>query len=426
MADVPIIHVHTSSDKSTVGYVIFMWQVMRELASHPAALKLSVHCLGPTAVERVKHLPNTKTYMAPSIAECSGGSMAHASCVEQALAMTDDGDIHVIADSDTVVVSKGWDDYIRIKLLDKDRVGIIGTAVEDVGGFSSGTTNVQMAKNLPTVAWCALSPFHTWRRLEVRPIKSSNIKITNETLSKTYNLPIGFEVLRDVAWQIPQYLADRGIMYQAWKQRKGSKDAIVLKGLSDYHEEYHTEADVPFVVHHRGSMRHTYRGDAVSNSFFGAVDKYLERERAVEPRWTWQTSEENEASLKDAREELLKDPPPPPPPPVVIAAPADGGWLKAVVDGASAWGRGQLPVPKPVVINFEQTTSIRNIRLEGTVTSAEISLPPAPSKSYNVTVRNLTQGPVKITAREGNRYIDLPAERCWLLVVDVDGVLHAE
>ena len=54
--NVPVIHVHSQSDKGTIGYVTFMWESMKTLANHPEALRLSLHCIGPTATERLKDL----------------------------------------------------------------------------------------------------------------------------------------------------------------------------------------------------------------------------------------------------------------------------------------------------------------------------------------------------------------------------------
>ena len=77
----------------------------------------------------------------------------------------------------------------------------------------------------------------------------------------------------------------------------------MLRGLSDYHEEYHVADGVPFVVHHRGSRNHAYRGDKVSQDFFGAVDRWLVDEKQREPRWRWEPNESNRAALEQIVEE---------------------------------------------------------------------------------------------------------------------------
>lgn len=455
--NVPVIHVHSQSDKSTIGYVQFMWETMRALATHPEALKLSLHCIGPTATERLKDLPQTKTYYVPNAEVDKGmsGSTAHGACVEHAIQMFDDGDIHVVCDSDTVVLARGWDDYVRSELLDK-KVGIIGTTYEEVGGFTSGGGNVQTYKGIPTMAWVAFSPLHKWRDLRVMPKKGDDIQITNEGMAKIYGLPIGYRVLRDVGWQVPEYLASRGISYTGWKQRKGSKDAIVLRGLSDYHEEYHVTYgpdSLPFVVHHRGSLRHAYRGDRISQNFYNAVDKYLVDEKLHAMRWSWVPSNENRDALQLLEQQRAQSvvrnadfekmagvvPPTAGAPPPMQAGPQPpqasgntqnqaivGGWLKATMDGNSIWGRYNTPVPQVINVEYVPSQVCRHVRLEGTVSGVHFQLPPAPSNPHTLTVRNMTGGPVTFRVPEGQGKLtcEVPMNCCWQLLVDVDGVIH--
>lgn len=439
---VPVIHCHTQADKSTVGYASFMWETMRSLATHPDALRISVHCIGPTAQERLKDLPNGVTHYVPNAEVDKGmsGSTAHGACIEDALRMTDDGAIHLLVDGDTVVLTKGWDDYIRIALLDR-RVGIMGTAVEDIGGFTSGAGNVQMAKNLPTVAWCALSPRHRWRDLKAMPRKETNIRITTELQSKVYNLPVGFEVLRDVAWQIPEYLHDNSIPYEAWTQLKPSGRAIVLKGLSDYHEEYHlngADASLPFVVHQRGSMRHAYRTDRISKSFYGAVDTWLEAEKQRAARWVWTPNDSNKDVLESieamAAEAHWRSIAPSTAPSIEAARPEArsssvagatlSGWLKATFDGEHLWSRhAGRPVPETLDLSYECDNSNRFIRLEGTVSGLRLTLPVAVTRTHRIAVRNMLPGPVHVSVTGCSRTVQVPVDACWELLVDVDGVV---
>jgi len=444
--NVPVIHVHSQSDKGTIGYVTFMWESMRMLANHPEALKLSLHCIGPTATERLKELPQSRTYYVPNAERDKGmsGSTAHGACVEHAVQMTDDGDIHIIVDSDTVVMAKGWDDYIRCELLDK-HIGTVGTTYEDLGGFTSGGGNVQTYKGIPNVVWMALSPAHRWRDLRTMPAKGDDIHVTNEGQAKVYGLPVGYHVLRDVAWQIPEYLASRGITYVGWKQLKPTKDAKVLKGLSDYHEEYHvTVDDVPFVVHHRGSMRHVYRGDRISQSFYAAVDKWLLEEKERPTRWQWQPTAENagvlqamqgtkeQAAPRLAEFERLAgqipayvpaniDNTPPP-----SNVPNVAGWLKATLDDKGVFGRYTQPVPGIIDIAFTPDMAGKHLRLEGTVSGVCVTLPPVTGRPHWMTVRNMTAGHVILKASPGIRELQVPNNVCWQILVDVDGVVRVE
>lgn len=443
----PVIHVHTQTDKHTQAYTTFMWETMRALANHPDKLRLSVHCMGPTATERLASLPQTKTYHVPNISNDQGlvGSVGHGACVEHALSLTDDGDIHIIADSDTVMLAKGWDDYVRYQLIDND-TGTFGTTYEDIGGFTSGAGDVQTYKDAPNVVWMALSPLHRWQDLRALPEKSSNLTITDAGMSKIYGLPIGNHVLRDVAWQIPEYLSNRAISYIGLKQLKPSSDAsIVLKGLSDYHEEYHV-GEVPFVVHHRGSMKYAYRSDTISVNFYKAVDAWLVEEHKRPARWVWMPDAESDKKMlvlnamrlqsrdriqaieatAGKRAEERKH--------VAVAVDVkhddviSSGWAKITYGNKLALSRHAQPVPQSVDVPLDVNEDCTMIRVEGTVQSRLNVVLPAvvDNKPYRVIARNMTPGTVNFSsAIEGrNCSCELPIGACWLLLVDVDGVVH--
>jgi hypothetical protein len=453
--DTPVIHAHSFSDKSTVPYVVMMWETMRLLANRPEALRLTVHCIGPTAAGRLKSLPNTSTYHvfdAEVGAGSQGGSSTHAVCTEHALALTDDGDIHITVDSDTVMLARGWDDYIRCELLDRG-TGTCGATYEDIGGFSSGNGTHQSYKGIPDVVWMAMSPAHRWRDLKVAPNKSNVINITNEGQAKIYNLPVGYQLVCDVGWQIPEYLHSRNISYVGWKQLKGSGTATIIKGLGDYHEEFHVDGDVPFVAHQRGSLRHAYRNGGISTGFYTAIDKWLAVEKDHEPRWTWQPNDVNAPALASMKQLALEskdriadiekrysDPlpevalPVPSLTPIVIdtmtAASTDGnlqGWLKATLDGPGiVWSRYAPAVPKQVTLTFTPDATMRGLRLEGTVTGGlTINVPPAPMRTHTMTVRNLTPGSITLQA-SGRGVVNVPSNTCWLVLIDGNDVIHVE
>jgi len=404
-------HVHTQSDRATVEYAAFMWTTMRSLASHPGSLQLTVHCMGSVAAKRLTGMPSATCVVVPNIVpdQSLGGSMGHAACVEHALAMTGDGAVHVVVDADTVVLARGWDDYVRLTL--GSGVGIVGTTYEDVGGYTSGTGNVQTYKGIPNVVWMALSPDHGWRALRALPQKGSDLVIADARMSRTYGLPVGHRVLRDVAWQLPEHLATNGISHLGWKQLKPSSGALVLQGLSDYHEEYHAEPGVPIVAHHRGSMRRPYRGDKVSQAFYAAVDAWLELEVARSPRWT--------SDDVDRPHEA----------PAAVWSPPTGGptlqdtpgsWLKVTLDGRVVRPRGH-DARAGVSITGDHQPGF--LRLEGDAPGCEVRLSGAPIP-YHVTVRNCTPGPAVVVGAGTIGTVAVPAGACWALVVDVDGVVR--
>ncbi len=425
---IPVIHVHTQADKSTVPYAKFMWETMISLANHPEQLEITVHCMGPTAAVRSDGwLQKGTSVIVPSNrGDPLNGSRGHAACIMSALTHTGDGKIHIVSDSDTVVVAKGWDDYIRTRMVD-DEVGMMGTTYEDLGGFSSGGNIVQTYKKAPTFTWASLSPMHNWRDLNVMPNKSHQVAITTPLLSQIYNLPQGYSVFGEVAWQVPQYLYDNSLKYDGWRQLKPTKDAVVLKGLSDYHEEYHVD-DVPFVVHHRGSMRHAYRADRISRQFYGAVDAYLVAELAHASRWNWIDKGKLIVAVAPPKRPVEAERPAVTVEPEVYIAQGKE-WLKVTFNGKVIRARKGINRSVTVTeLEFERPlpTAIGHLRVEGTLEhNYPIVLPMTTAEQYMVTCRNTTGAPLLITCGKG-KPVAVPNTRTWWLLVDVDGVQHVE
>ena len=423
----PAIHVHTQADKSTVPYVKFMWETMLSTANHPELLHITVHCMGPSAVDRIKaFIQQGRAVLVPNRkGDPLNGSRGHAVCIMNALSMTGDGEIHIIADSDTVTVAKGWDDYIRNRLVN-DNVGMIGTTYEDLGGFSSGGTTIQTYKKVPTFTWAALNPMHNWRDLDVSPNKAHSIAITTQKLSEIYNLPIGYNVFGEAAYQVPQYLHDHKLSYEGWPQLKPTKTAIVLKGLSDYHEEYNAES-VPFVVHHRGSLRLAYRSDRFSRAFYGAVDAYLAIEATHEPRWKWQDTGKVLIPVAPVAREAA-----PQVGPVIEVTPENfvssgNEWLKVGYNGTVIRVRKKIDRKLAAAqLDFKPPVDglVGHVRVEGVLEHKyPIVLPQTTTIPYMVTVRNATGGTLMVSCGKGES-IAVPATRTWLILVDIDTAQH--
>lgn len=415
------IHVHTPTDRGTVKYVEFMWDTMLRLASHPEHLFLHVHSIGPSAVDLLQHLKQSKAYHVQS---AEGGSAGHAACIMNAFKLMNDGDIHIISDSDAFVVAKGWDNVVRKRI--KDGVGMAGTTYEDLGGFSSGNGGVQTYKDVPTFTWALLSSEYDWASLDVTPNKNHRIAINTEELSKIYNLPIGKEVFGEAGWQLPQFLHTNKIPYQAWKQLKPTRGAAVLNGLSDYHEEYHVD-NVPFVVHHRGSLRHKYRESRLSIDFFHKVDRYLEKEVLRESRWPdelilpWtQLSLFNEeqwsAPQVQRYEEIRVD--------TTVNDVQPNGWLKVTILNVG------VAIPKKTIttsdvhkLSYAASEKMNHIRIEGS-SNCKIRFE-IPSDTHGTTVRNTTNVSVIIQKDATTQFVEIESGATSLIVVDVDGVFKA-
>lgn len=425
MSLLPTIRVHTCTDKATVNYVRFMCETMQKLASHPNELHFTVHCIGPTATEKLAGwIRNAETLLVPGPPDSMHGSHGHAVCVEHALDRVDDGDIHLIVDSDTVVLAKGWDDYVRNSLLGQHKVGCMGTTYEAIGGFTSGGGNVQTYKDKPNVVWFAMSPEHSWRRLRAMPRKDKHVRITTPELAAIYGVPVGHAILCDVAWQIPQYLHDNSITCTAWEQIKPSDGrCIVLKGLSSYHEEYHVDG-IPFVVHHRGSLRHAYRADRISKQFYSAVDAYLVEEVGrTEPRWTWNV----EGYTPPGRPITASSPPRTEPEWVPTYKGEE--WLKVSFNGNVIRKRG--PLNRGAVLEFgfgvPRPECIGNLRVEGGLQCiARVNLPKPGAEPYVITFRNATTAPISVHIDGGSSYVSVPEKSVYWILVDMDGTFRVE
>lgn len=412
-----IIHVHTQADKSTTAYVRFMWQTMQELAYAPELLKLHVHCIGPSAAEILKDLDRADVIIAENTK--GGGSHGHGACIMSAFKMMNDGNIHIITDGDAFVVAKGWDNYVRKRIA--EGVGIMGTTYEDLGGFSSGSDQVQTYKKVPTFTWAAMSSNYPWSLLNVMPDKAHRVAINSPLLSKIYNLPVGYSVFGEAAWQLPQFIYDNAMPYEGWRQLKPSKDAVVLKGLTDYHEEYHAEG-VPFVVHHRGSIKHAYRGNKVSNAFFASVDRYLAEEKTRDPKWVGEAPHNSDTMFQLSFSFGVSVPSPIETSEVINAVPmvaTASGWLKITLDGTAIRPRGNVTVSK-FTLDYK-SINLHHLRLEGTMSGLfEIEIPK--SEPHCLTVRNTTNATIRFT-HNGTIVGVLNPGAVQMLLVDIDAVI---
>lgn len=383
-----------------------MWETMLKLAARPENIQLSIHSIGPSAAEALKTLPQSRGWQVERATE--GGSFGHGACIMDALRMMIDDDIHVICDSDAFVIAKGWDNLVR-KIV-ADGYGIAGTTYEELGGFSSGKSNVQTYKKVPTFTWAILAPGIPWSQLDVMPDKNRTILIENERLSKIYNLPIGHSVFGEAGYQLPLFLFEHNVKYDGWPQLKPTNGATVLSGLSDYHEEFHA-GGVPFVVHHRGSLRHPYRATKLSNAFFAKVDPWIEHELTQPIKWTLDEESWEQTTFKFDTSAVRK---------LDLPMKRPEGWMKATVNGIVVHPRAPLTniFNRLSYANYERVT---HIRLEGASTQ------PFYVEINNVIghvaiVRNMTNVSVHVQKDEKTSTSILEAGQTSMFFVDDDGV----
>jgi hypothetical protein len=290
-----IIRVHVVVDSNSIPYFEYLFNNYNLLSSGKHKLKFVAHTLDSRAFNFIKQKypmidvinvilfrrfiirqswrDHLKFFLSFFGRELSlKGSNGHASGITSALHKTESNGIDLIADADTVMLLKNWDIFL-VDILNK--YGIVGTCYEDIGGFSSGSGKVQTYKKLPSMTWFALSGRFNWKSLDPSPLKSSNIQITSNELSELYNLPIGYELVRDVGWKLPGFLKDNLISHLVFDQIKPtSAQSMALKTKIDYHEEYHMNS-LPILAHQRGSHKHKFRHGEISSSFYDACDSYM-------------------------------------------------------------------------------------------------------------------------------------------------------
>lgn len=291
-----LIRIHVTVASNSIPYYLYMVRNYSALASGHHQVEFFAHCLDKEAFSKlsisketykaIEVFKNPRFYVlqtwrdflkafaaALGLPRPMSGSNGHSAGVSSALSITG-GAVDIIADADTVMLKSHWD-ITLLELL--HNYGIVGTCYEDIGGFSSGSGNIQTYKRKPSMTWFAMSSRFNWKDLDPKPSKAANIKISSKELSALYNLPLGAELARDVGWKLPSYLEDNNISYVVFDQIKPtSEEALVLKSGIDYHEEYHHEGK-PFLAHQRGSHKHKFRATPISESFYNSCDIYMKK-----------------------------------------------------------------------------------------------------------------------------------------------------
>jgi len=266
-----IINIHATVSFNSLRYFDYMLANYRGLASGQHELRFLCYCLDRWSHRRLKADPRIHRAVAMPFGR---GSLGHAQALERALSACGNGAIDIISDTDIALFMKNWDVALYDALMPPDGLGIIATRLEDIGGFSTGDTPYQQYKKKPSTTWMALSPHYDFTLLQVRPDKENFIAVATSDLSELYQLPIGFFVVKDTGWQIPQYLYDHRIPYLAFDIVKPTDPrAIALRGCNPYHDEFHWNG-APFLAHQRGSMKHRFRIDPLSVDFYDASDRF--------------------------------------------------------------------------------------------------------------------------------------------------------
>lgn len=264
--------VHCVISAQTFPYFEYCVKNHLSMADSPDSIEFVPYCLDQASYDRVRIVG----YQAHRLPD-SSGSTGHMHGIRKMLTNLAGHDINVIADTDCVVLLKGWDTKLAELMQTYDAVG---STYEDLGGFSSGSGTAQTYKKIPNFSWCALSNRHTWD-FDVSVDKANLLPILTEEDSRTFNLPIGYSLFREPCWKFPVYVRENGVKcYPLDFVRPTSGNAKAITTNEDYHTEYTLSDGTPYVAHQRGSMSKAFRVHPLSKTFYDAVDAYIARTNA--------------------------------------------------------------------------------------------------------------------------------------------------
>lgn len=262
-----MINVHVTLNNFTFQYFEYMRQNYLNTATKHT-IQFYCYCLDNESYEKCS------SFSIANKVKSGSGTTGHCNGIKASLSNfknTEVNSIDIIADSDTVMLVNSWD-VITENILKE--VGIFGTSYEKIGGYSSGSSDVQTYKNLPNATWIAMSKKYDFSKIDMTPDKGNHLLISNNELAELYQLPVGYKLLKDSGWQIPSYLKDNNIPYKTLSHEKPTENAKILKTGKNYHEEYQLD-DKPFLAHQRGSLSKEFRKHELSKSFYDTLDQYF-------------------------------------------------------------------------------------------------------------------------------------------------------
>jgi len=266
------INIHTVFSNHSKEYYEYMIQNHIEKSSDENDLMFFGYCLdGDSEVSGCN-----KVYSLPKIAAGVPTSDLHGHGLNYTLKEVIhqenlNDEINVFADSDSVILMRNWD-YVLVNLLTYN--GIVGTTFEKIGGFCSGDGKTQTYKNKPSITWMALSPKHDWTEMDLMPEMGSTIEIDTEEKSEIFELPLGYNLLRDTGWKLPIFLHENKIPFLGFEHvAPGDPQSIALKDCENYNEEYQIEGE-PFLGHQRGSRKRKFRKTPLSSKFYNSCEAY--------------------------------------------------------------------------------------------------------------------------------------------------------
>ena len=264
------IRLHFAVSKNSIPYFKYSLASYQNLAWYRSGLEVYAHCLDRGSFQYLERHENLT-----SISSGEGsGSSGHAIAIKSMLDHLGEHVINVITDSDVAIVYRNWDKFL-FDFFGQKPIDMLGTQYSSFGTATAGHTHVQQYKNKPTFTWLALGKGVSLNGLDPNPSKNSKITIETPEMAEIYGLPLGFQLLADVGWKLPQYIRKCGLRYELLELVENRDPrCLVLGNLPDYHDEFHL-GGLPWLAHQRGSMRHKFRTDPLSKNFYNSVDNFL-------------------------------------------------------------------------------------------------------------------------------------------------------
>ena len=300
------IEIHSVVDFNSINYYRYMVQNYRLTCSDPTRLKFYMHVvnneklagvLSQEVIDNEKEELGLSGVFSVPAQHGPNASSFHVLGLHSALDNMDHKKLCILADTDTVMVYKDWDLKIE-KMMLKDSYGIIASTYEDIGQPCSGTGKLQTPKNVPSCTWVAISPNYDFSQLRLDVYLGQPWLISTEEMSRTFNLPLGYELQRESGWQIAPYCNDRNIPFFTFINGSpllgvtptGHTIKVLCPpahpqdlplGVKQYNEEYQFDDGTPFFCHQRGSLRHRFRENPHSTYFYDACEYYLKQNFSI-------------------------------------------------------------------------------------------------------------------------------------------------
>ena len=249
-----MIVVHIPTGQGTGSYAGYCFGAMQRLAADKEALRLEKHIVPKNPPE-------------PADNHCRAVKEAFQSMQKEPEA------IHVVCDSDTVVVMADWDIALKQMLETYD---CVGTAYQRIGTKQTGFSRYQTYKGKPNVEWMALKPGKPWHLYEPARCNPTQPLMTNTPeLQDLYGLPADYRVLQDACWNLPIFLRDNGLTSLAFENIDDPKCRKALAAFPTSYEEWHLPDGTPFVLHQGRSRKNPFRGVPFSSDFYNRCDELI-------------------------------------------------------------------------------------------------------------------------------------------------------